>query len=132
VHHQGRITHSFLLAGIPIHQFGVEEYLPRYIDALIHIKTYLEESYMERPPAIERNANGIRQLFCQFSWECGIPSHVAPETPGSIHEGGELGYSLAHAYGTALDKPDLIVACVVGDREAETGRWRPVGMPTNS
>ena len=65
--------------------------------------------------------NGLRELFRQFSFPGGIPSHVAPETPGSIHEGGELGYSLAHAVGAAFDNPDLLVACVVGDGEAETG-----------
>ncbi len=84
-------------------------------------QTYLEGSYTERYPAIERSRNGLHRLFRQFSWPYGIPSHVAPETPGSIHEGGELGYSLAHAYGAAFDNPDLIVACVVGDGEAETG-----------
>ena len=83
--------------------------------------TYLEGSYTELYPAIERNRGGMQRLFRQFSWPGGIPSHVAPETPGSIHEGGELGYSLAHAYGAAFDNPDLIVACVVGDGEAETG-----------
>ncbi|MEQ1894583.1 MAG: phosphoketolase, partial [Planctomycetota bacterium] len=83
--------------------------------------TYLEGSYSEHYPAIERNRSGLRRLFRQFSWPGGIPSHVAPETPGSIHEGGELGYSLAHAFGAAFDNPDLIVACVVGDGEAETG-----------
>ncbi len=83
--------------------------------------TYLEGSYTERYPAIERDRAGMRRLFRQFSWPGGIPSHVAPETPGSIHEGGELGYSLAHAYGAAFDNPDLIVACIVGDGEAETG-----------
>ncbi len=84
-------------------------------------QTYLEGSYTERYPAIERNRHGMRRLFRQFSWPYGIPSHVAPETPGSIHEGGELGYSLAHAYGAAFDNPDLLVACVIGDGEAETG-----------
>ena len=84
-------------------------------------QTYLEGSYTERYPAIERSRNGLDRLFRQFSWPYGIPSHVAPETPGSIHEGGELGYSLLHAYGAAFDNPDLIVACVVGDGEAETG-----------
>lgn len=84
-------------------------------------QTYLEGSYTERYPAIERSRSGLHRLFRQFSWPYGIPSHVAPETPGSIHEGGELGYSLAHAYGAAFDNPDLIVACVVGDGEAETG-----------
>jgi xylulose-5-phosphate/fructose-6-phosphate phosphoketolase len=83
--------------------------------------TYLEGSYTERYPAIERSRNGMQRLFRQFSWPNGIPSHVAPETPGSIHEGGELGYSLLHAYGAAFDNPELIVACVVGDGEAETG-----------
>ena len=83
--------------------------------------TYLEGSYTERFPAIERSRSGMHRLFRQFSWPGGIPSHVAPETPGSIHEGGELGYSLAHAYGAAFDNPDLIVACIVGDGEAETG-----------
>jgi xylulose-5-phosphate/fructose-6-phosphate phosphoketolase len=83
--------------------------------------TYLEGSYTERYPAIERSRSGMHRLFRQFSWPGGIPSHVAPETPGSIHEGGELGYSLAHAYGAAFDNPDLVVACVVGDGEAETG-----------
>ena len=83
--------------------------------------TYLEGSYSEIYPHIGQNRDGIRRLFRQFSWPYGIPSHVAPETPGSIHEGGELGYSLLHAYGAAFDNPDLIVACVVGDGEAETG-----------
>ena len=83
--------------------------------------TYLEGSYTEIYPHIERNSDGIKRLFRQFSWPYGVPSHVAPETPGSIHEGGELGYALVHAYGAAFDNPDLIVACVVGDGEAETG-----------
>ena len=83
--------------------------------------TYLEGSYSEIYPHIELNKDGIKRLFRQFSWPYGIPSHVAPETPGSIHEGGELGYSLVHAYGAAFDNPNLIVACVVGDGEAETG-----------
>ena len=83
--------------------------------------SYLEGSYTEHYPAIERNRNGLQRLFRQFSWPHGIPSHVSPEVPGSIHEGGELGYSLAHAYGAAFDNPDLIVACVIGDGEAETG-----------
>ncbi|MGD0522586.1 MAG: phosphoketolase family protein [Terracidiphilus sp.] len=83
--------------------------------------TYLEGSYTEIYPHIEQNKDGIKRLFRQFSWPYGIPSHVAPETPGSIHEGGELGYSLVHAYGAAFDNPNLIVACVVGDGEAETG-----------
>ena len=83
--------------------------------------SYLEGSYTETYPDIERSREGLRRLFRQFSWPYGIPSHVSPETPGSIHEGGELGYSLAHAYGAAFDNPDLIVACIVGDGEAETG-----------
>jgi len=83
--------------------------------------TYLEGSYTEIYPNIERSRNGLQRLFRQFSWPYGVPSHVAPETPGSIHEGGELGYSLAHAYGAAFDNPDLIVACIIGDGEAETG-----------
>jgi len=73
----------------------------------------------------------MKKLFKQFSFPGGIPSHVAPETPGSINEGGELGYSLSHAYGAAFDNPDLIVACVVGDGEAETGPWRRVGIQTS-
>src|ERR1700678_2769396 len=84
-------------------------------------QTYLEGSYTERYPAIERSRSGLHRLFRQFSWPYGIPSHVSPETPGSIHEGGELGYSLLHAYGAAFDNPRLIVACVIGDGEAETG-----------
>ncbi len=83
--------------------------------------TYLEGSYVERYPAITEDEEGLRRLFKQFSFPGGIPSHAAPETPGSINEGGELGYSLAHAYGAALDNPNLLVACVVGDGEAETG-----------
>jgi xylulose-5-phosphate/fructose-6-phosphate phosphoketolase len=84
-------------------------------------QSYLEGSYTERYPAIDRDRHGLQRLFRQFSWPYGIPSHVSPDTPGSIHEGGELGYSLTHAYGAAFDNPDLIVACVVGDGEAETG-----------
>jgi xylulose-5-phosphate/fructose-6-phosphate phosphoketolase len=83
--------------------------------------TYLEGTYSERYPNISQDEAGMKRLFTQFSFPGGIPSHVAPETPGSIHEGGELGYSLAHAYGAAFDNPDLLVACVVGDGEAETG-----------
>ena len=83
--------------------------------------SYLEGTYTEHYPAIERNRHGLQRLFRQFSWPQGIPSHVSPELPGSIHEGGELGFSLAHAYGAAFDNPDLIVTCVVGDGEAETG-----------
>src|ERR687883_108976 len=83
--------------------------------------TYLEGTYSELYPHITQDAEGMQRLFKQFSFPGGIPSHVAPETPGSIHEGGELGYALSHAYGAAFDNPDLIVACVVGDGEAETG-----------
>ncbi len=82
---------------------------------------YLEGTYTEVYPTITRDEAGLKKLFTQFSFPGGIPSHVAPETPGSIHEGGELGYALSHAYGAAFDNPDLIVACVVGDGEAETG-----------
>ncbi len=82
---------------------------------------WMEGTYTEVYPAIGRDEDGIRKLFRQFSFPGGIPSHVAPETPGSIHEGGELGYSVAHAYGAAFDNPDLLVCCVVGDGEAETG-----------
>lgn len=82
---------------------------------------YLEGTYTEFYPNIGRDEEGMKRLFKQFSFPGGIPSHVAPETPGSIHEGGELGYALSHAYGAAFDNPDLIVACVVGDGEAETG-----------
>jgi xylulose-5-phosphate/fructose-6-phosphate phosphoketolase len=83
--------------------------------------TYLEGTYSEYYPNVSRDAEGMRRLFKQFSFPGGIPSHVAPETPGSIHEGGELGYSLLHAYGAAFDNPDLLACCVVGDGEAETG-----------
>jgi xylulose-5-phosphate/fructose-6-phosphate phosphoketolase len=83
--------------------------------------TYLEGTYSEIYTDITQDEEGMRRLFKQFSFPGGIPSHVAPETPGSIHEGGELGYSLAHAFGAAFDNPDLLVACVIGDGEAETG-----------
>ena len=83
--------------------------------------TYLEGTYSEVYPKISEDETGLKQLFRQFSFPGGIPSHASPHTPGSIHEGGELGYSLAHAYGAVFDNPDLIVACVVGDGEAETG-----------
>src|SRR5438477_7291496 len=82
---------------------------------------YLEGTYTEVYPAITQDRDGMRNLFRQFSFPGGIPSHVAPETPGSIHEGGELGYALVHAYGAAFDNPGLTVFCVVGDGEAETG-----------
>ena len=83
--------------------------------------TYLEGTYSEFYSNISQTEEGLKKLFKQFSFPGGIPSHVAPETPGSIHEGGELGYSIAHAYGAAFDNPDLVVCCVVGDGEAETG-----------
>jgi len=83
--------------------------------------TYLEGTYSETYPDVTPDAEGIRKLFRQFSFPGGIPSHAAPDTPGSIHEGGELGYSLSHAYGAVFDNPDLIAACVIGDGEAETG-----------
>ena len=83
--------------------------------------TWLEGSYSELYPAVSRDAAGMERLFRQFSYPGGVPSHAAPETPGSIHEGGELGYSLAHAFGAVFDNPGLIAACVIGDGEAETG-----------
>ena len=91
--------------------------------------TWLEGTYSETYPNIRQDKEGMRRLFRQFSFPGGIPSHAAPETPGSVHEGGELGYSLSHAYGAALDNPELIVACVVGDGEAETG---PLATSWNS
>ena len=83
--------------------------------------TWLEGSYSEVWPGVPQDGAGMGELFRRFSFPGGVPSHVAPETPGSIHEGGELGYSLSHAFGAAFDNPDLVVACVVGDGEAETG-----------
>ncbi|HWI16054.1 MAG TPA: phosphoketolase, partial [Burkholderiales bacterium] len=83
--------------------------------------TYLEGTYSELYPDVSKDEDGMRKLFRQFSFPGGIPSHAAAETPGSINEGGELGYSLAHAYGAAFDNPELIAVCVVGDGEAETG-----------
>ncbi|CAG7647476.1 phosphoketolase family protein [Actinacidiphila bryophytorum] len=83
--------------------------------------SWIEGSYTETYPEVTRDAAGMGKLFRQFSFPGGVPSHVAPETPGSIHEGGELGYALSHAYGAAFDNPDLVVACVIGDGEAETG-----------
>lgn len=83
--------------------------------------TYLEGSYSEVYPAVSKDVEGLQRLFKQFSFPGGVPSHVAPQTPGSIHEGGELGYALSHAFGAAFDNPELIVACVIGDGEAETG-----------
>jgi xylulose-5-phosphate/fructose-6-phosphate phosphoketolase len=83
--------------------------------------TYLEGTYSEVYPAITVDEEGLKKLFTQFSYPGGISSHASPQTPGSIHEGGELGYSLSHAFGAVLDNPELVVACVVGDGEAETG-----------
>src|ERR1700732_4634351 len=83
--------------------------------------TYLEGTYSEIYPNISQDEAGLRKLFLQFSFPGGIPSHASPECPGSIHEGGELGYSLSHSFGAVFDNPDLVVACVVGDGEAETG-----------
>src|SRR5580704_17113860 len=83
--------------------------------------TYLEGTYSEFFPNITQDAEGMKRLFTQFSFPGGIPSHAAPQTPGSIHEGGELGYSLLHAYGAVFDCPDLLACCVIGDGEAETG-----------
>ncbi|MCR4296540.1 MAG: phosphoketolase, partial [Elusimicrobia bacterium] len=83
--------------------------------------TYLEGTYSEIYPEIGRDESGLRRLFTQFSYPGGISSHAGAETPGSIHEGGELGYSLSHAFGAAFDNPSLIAACVIGDGEAETG-----------
>jgi len=96
--------------------------------------TWLEGSYSEFYPNIARDAEGMQRLFRQFSFPGGVGSHVTAETPGSIHEGGELGYALSHAFGAAFDNPGLIVACVIGDGEAETGplaRWPP-GTRTSS
>ncbi|TWU24347.1 Xylulose-5-phosphate/fructose-6-phosphate phosphoketolase [Novipirellula galeiformis] len=83
--------------------------------------TYLEGSYSEIYPHISQDEAGLQKLFKQFSFPGGIPSHASPECPGSIHEGGELGYSLSHAFGAVFDNPELIEACVVGDGEAQTG-----------
>ncbi len=92
------------------------------MEVLVSLRTpNLEGTYSEVYPNVTRDEEGMNRLFTQFSFPGGIPSHVAPETPGSIHEGGELGYAPSHAYGAAFDNPDLIVACVVGDGEAETG-----------
>jgi phosphoketolase len=93
---------------------------PWYREALVG-NTYLEGTYSEIYPDISQDEAGLKRLFMQFSFPGGISSHVAPTTPGSIHEGGELGYSLSHAFGAAFDNPSLIVACIIGDGEAETG-----------
>src|SRR5207244_5014957 len=94
---------------------------PGYGGPALVANTYLEGTYCEIYPAVSQDEAGLKKLFRQFSFPGGIPSHVAPETPGSIHEGGELGYSLSHAFGAVFDNPDLLVACVIGDGEAETG-----------
>ena len=93
--------------------------------------SYLEGTYSEIYPDIGRDVAGLARLFTQFSYPGGIPSHASPETPGSIHEGGELGYSLLHAYGAAFDNPDLVVCCVIGDGEAETGALAASCTPTS-
>ncbi|MCX4776597.1 phosphoketolase family protein [Streptomyces sp. NBC_01264] len=94
---------------------------PGHGGAAVLANSWLEGTYTETYPDLGRDTEGMRKLFRQFSFPGGVPSHVAPETPGSVHEGGELGYSLAHAYGAAFDHPSLLVACVIGDGEAETG-----------
>ena len=107
-----------------IRSFGLDAMYvcgPGHGAAGIVANVYLEGTYSEVYPTVSADADGMRKLFRQFGFPGGIPSHVAPETPGSIHEGGELGYSLAHAYGAAFDNPDLLVCCVIGDGEAETG-----------
>jgi xylulose-5-phosphate/fructose-6-phosphate phosphoketolase len=93
---------------------------PGHGGAAVVANAWLDGTYSELYPDVAQDAGGIRRLFRQFSFPGGVPSHASPETPGSIHEGGELGYSLVHAYGAALDNPDLVVACVIGDGEAET------------
>ena len=94
---------------------------PGHGGAAVVANVYLEGTWSEVYPSVTQDLPGMKKLFKQFSFPGGISSHVAPATPGSIHEGGELGYSLSHAFGAAFDNPDLIVACVVGDGEAETG-----------
>ena len=107
--HQGARSECYFIAG------------PGHGGPGLVANVYLEGTYSELYPNISQDEAGMKRLFTQFSFPGGIPSHVAPETPGSIHEGGELGYSLSHAFGAAFDNPDLLVACVVGDGEAETG-----------
>src|SRR6266487_1638261 len=94
---------------------------PGHGGTAIVANVYLEGTYSEIYPSVSRDSAGMTKLFRQFSFPGGVPSHVSAEIPGSIHEGGELGYSLAHAYGAALDDPSLLVCCVIGDGEAETG-----------
>ena len=91
--------------------------------------TYLDGSYSEIYPNISQDEEGMQKMFKQFSFPCGVPSHCAPETPGSINEGGELGYSIAHAFGAVFDNPDLIATVVVGDGEAETGPFFSSNRP---
>ena len=93
--------------------------------------TWLDSTYSELFPQVPLDRDGMQELFRQFSFPGGIPSHAAPETPGSINEGGELGYSLSHAYGAVLDDPDLVAVCVIGDGEAETGPSRRAGTRTS-
>src|ERR1019366_4313863 len=112
--HMNRVNRNWGLDAIYV--FG-----PGHGGAAAVANAYLEGTYSEVYPHVTRDEEGLRKLFRQFSFPGGIPSHVSPETPGSIHEGGELGYSLSHAYGAVLDNPDLFVCCVVGDGEAETG-----------
>ena len=95
-------------------------------------QSYLDGTYTETFPKITKDEAGLQKFFRQFSYPGGIPSHFAPETPGSIHEGGELGYALSHAYGAIMDNPSLFVPAIVGDGEAETARWLPAGSPTSS
>ncbi len=107
-----------------IKQYGLDMFYvagPGHGGPALVANTYLEGTYSEIYPDISQDEAGLKRLFTQFSFPGGISSHVAPSTPGSIHEGGELGYSLSHAFGAVFDNPDLIVACVVGDGEAETG-----------
>src|SRR6476619_2294695 len=94
---------------------------PGHGGPVVVANTYLEGTYSEVYPEVSRDVAGLTRLFTQFSFPGGIPSHAAPETPGSIHEGGERGYALVHAYGAAFDNPDLLVCCVIGAGEAETG-----------
>src|SRR3984957_15876973 len=107
-----------------ITKYGLEMFYvagPGHGGPALVANTYLEGSYTEIYPDISQDESGLKKLFTQFSFPGGISSHVAPTTPGSIHEGGELGYSLSHAFGAAFDNPGLIIACVIGDGEAETG-----------
>jgi xylulose-5-phosphate/fructose-6-phosphate phosphoketolase len=114
--------YAHLNRAIKIHDLNVIYVAgPGHRDPSIVANTYLEGTYSEFYPNISQDVEGMKQLFKQFSFPGGIPSHVAPETPGSIHEGGELGYSLLHAHGAVFDNPDLFVCCVIGDGEAETG-----------